>query len=217
MSIVCKYKGMKRLRSKNSDEKEERRNQILAAAIIEFDEAGYENTTMTSISKRSGISRTLINFYFKDKKSLHMALEERALSLLEEKLMAAVDSVDDVIAKLKMAVRCFIIFYEEHRGFYECILRSDDEVDLEVQLKDKSLAVSAPIVKILKEGCLKKTIKNPYDSYEIAAISIWCVAHGYASIVSNKHKILNTHWGINSALLKKEAELTIERVFRNKA
>lgn len=208
---------MKKLRSVTVDEKIERSNQILRAAILEFNEVGYEAATMTSISKRSGISRSLINFYFKDKKSLHKALEEKALIMLEEQLRISIEKVPDVLSKLKMALNCFIKFYEEQRGFYECLIRSDDEIDLDIELKDKSRALSAPVVAVIEAGVLDRKIINPYENAEVAAISIWCMAHGYATIMNSKHKILKTHWAIDSNNLKMAAESTIERIFAKHA
>ena len=57
----------KAARSKSDEEKELRQQQILEAAIVEFDTHGYEKTSMGAIAKRAGLSRTLVNFYFGDK------------------------------------------------------------------------------------------------------------------------------------------------------
>ncbi len=49
--------------------KEERRNEILGAALEVFIEKGYDKASMDDIVRASGLSKGTLYWYFKNKKS----------------------------------------------------------------------------------------------------------------------------------------------------
>jgi AcrR family transcriptional regulator len=70
---------------------QERRTQILRAALAVFGEAGYERATMQDIVQRAGTSKGALYHYFESKEAVLMAL-------LREFLTPAIDLEADVIA-----------------------------------------------------------------------------------------------------------------------
>ena len=56
---------------------EERREQVLEAAIREFAEAGYEAASTAAIAKRAGISQPYIYALFPNKRELFLAVHDR--------------------------------------------------------------------------------------------------------------------------------------------
>ena len=63
-----------RSRSRNDDEKLQRRNSILKAARKIILSKGYEKTTMDDIARAAQLSRGLLYVYFKDKDDIQMGL-----------------------------------------------------------------------------------------------------------------------------------------------
>ena len=66
---------------------ERRRNQIIEAAFRCIAEKGYENVTMNTISEYARLSKGAINYYFKTKEDILVAV----LNQLDRKLYAVVD------------------------------------------------------------------------------------------------------------------------------
>lgn len=62
---------------KNIDPKEERRQEILEAALRAFGEKGYDKTSVNDIVKASGLSKGTLYWYFENKQAIFIALVRR--------------------------------------------------------------------------------------------------------------------------------------------
>ena len=201
-------------RSSTLEEKELRRSQIIQSAIEEFDDVGFEKATMSNISKRSGLSRTLINFYFKDKKSLHKELEVIALGMLAKLMKKETLKAHHSLEKLKKCALSFVKFHQKHKGLYDCIMRDDEQVEIGPVLKENSLEISDLAIDIIESGLKKGELKNPYPSTREAAMAIWCIAHGHSAISINKKDILKDYWSISPKSILQNVDLVIHALFQ---
>lgn len=68
----------------------ETRNKILSASIELFVTDGYEKASIEAISKKAGVSRMMIYYYFKNK-------EEILISILQQMFSNAIKSIEDYI------------------------------------------------------------------------------------------------------------------------
>jgi AcrR family transcriptional regulator len=68
---------------------EERREQVLDAAVAEFGERGYHAASTASIAKRAGISQPYIYALFADKKELFLAVHERVTGRIRSAFLEA--------------------------------------------------------------------------------------------------------------------------------
>ncbi len=66
---------------RTKEEAEQTRRDILEAALDEFYECGYTNSTLNSIAKRTGFTKGAIYWHFKNKKDLFQALYSEIVSL----------------------------------------------------------------------------------------------------------------------------------------
>ncbi|MFF3653260.1 TetR/AcrR family transcriptional regulator [Streptomyces sp. NPDC002181] len=73
----------------------ERREQVLAAAIVEFAENGYQAARTGDIAKRAGISQPYIYALFENKKVLFLAVQELVSERIREAFAAAWQPSDD--------------------------------------------------------------------------------------------------------------------------
>ncbi|MFC3229329.1 TetR/AcrR family transcriptional regulator [Marinibaculum pumilum] len=95
---------------------EERRKQILAAAIEIFGRRGFHDATMQQISRAAGISVGLIYQYFRDKEDLlHAVISEILDSYLRE-IPAARATQTEPLERLHAAVRAYFRVVDEHRA-----------------------------------------------------------------------------------------------------
>ncbi|MBN2500991.1 MAG: TetR/AcrR family transcriptional regulator, partial [Anaerolineales bacterium] len=74
---------------------DERKKQILDAALIAFAEHGYERTSIAIICKKAGIARPTLYQYFDNKQSLFRALLENYLFGFHEEIHARQQAKDD--------------------------------------------------------------------------------------------------------------------------
>ena len=205
---------MGNIRSRSKEEKKEKREHILMAAEFVFKEFGFEKATITKIAQRANLSRTLVNFYFKDKKQLHNMLEKKALNGIREKILVSIKDSDSEQVKLKKVVRVFMNYISKCNGLYECLLRSEDEFEIfDESLQEDTQKLNNVVVKILQEGIKKKELCNPYDSPTEAVLVIWSILHGFGEIATKKESILKKHWGVCSTKLMANAEKIIMEKF----
>src|SRR4051812_43226492 len=81
---------------------EDRREQILLAAIIEFAERGLEGTSTDAIARRAGISQPYLFRLYSTKKALFVAAVERTFARCVECFQAAAEGLSGDEAKEAM-------------------------------------------------------------------------------------------------------------------
>ncbi|MCG8314106.1 MAG: TetR/AcrR family transcriptional regulator [Pseudomonadales bacterium] len=114
---------MSRTRSRNDEEKSQRREAILDAAMDIFLSKGFEKTSMDDIAKQAKLSRSLIYVYFKDKDDVHMGLCLRAgytLLTIKNGLMA--DSQSG-IEKIRSSGDAYYTFYKQHPELFTILTK----------------------------------------------------------------------------------------------
>ncbi len=68
----------KRTRAVSDEQKNERREAILAAALDLFREESFEKINVASVAERAGIAKGTVYIYFRTKEEIFLALHERA-------------------------------------------------------------------------------------------------------------------------------------------
>ena len=106
------------------DVSEERKNQILEAALVVFAEKGFEKARMDDIVAESGLSKGTLYWYFKNKEDIIINLINQIIFRDEFKLLEAVAHSDapaqealtkfmeTILADLKKIEPFYPIFYE---------------------------------------------------------------------------------------------------------
>jgi AcrR family transcriptional regulator len=75
---------------------EQRRAQLLEAAVVEFAESGYHGTRTADIAARAGVSQPYVYALFPDKRSLFLACHDWTTQRIKEALeKASADSAED--------------------------------------------------------------------------------------------------------------------------
>jgi AcrR family transcriptional regulator len=81
---------------------EERREDVLAAALIEFAEGGLDGTSTDAIARRAGISQPYLFRLFPTKKALFVAAVERTFERVMQAFRDAADGLTGMEAKEAM-------------------------------------------------------------------------------------------------------------------
>lgn len=139
-------------------EHKRRREQILNAAKKLFDDKGFDSTTVEEVAFRAELGKGTIYSYFKSKEEIYVAIMEKELEILEERMEAAVARADSAIAALYSLYDTFINYHRERRGFIETLfVQADQQVSFRLGgmvsgLKNKAATWRMIVGKVLRAG-----------------------------------------------------------------
>ena len=107
-----------RQRSRNNDEKNNRREQILDSAEYLYIEKGLDRCSMDDIARHAGLSRPLIYVYFKNKQDIYLGLCMRAAHSLRDRIVSAANEQASGIEKVRAMGEAYYQFYREERNYF---------------------------------------------------------------------------------------------------
>ena len=113
-------------RAVSEEEKEGRRNDILAAAKEVFAKSGYQATTIADIAKVAKLSYGSIYWYFDSKEALFHALMENEEQQLRDHVTNAIAQAStghSELAPLQAAVKTTLEFFESDRAVVKLLFR----------------------------------------------------------------------------------------------
>ena len=113
-------------RAVSDKEKEQRRDDILAAAKVVFAEKGFHATTVADVAKAAGISYGSVYWYFDSKDALFHALmdhQEQALRAHIDQAVADAGAALDGEALFRTSVRATFEFFESDRDVVKLLFR----------------------------------------------------------------------------------------------
>ncbi len=102
----------------------DRREAILDAALEEFSQSGFHETSLEGVADRAGISKALIYEHFSSKRDLHDALLGRYMHKMLEGTISAIARAAPPEERLEAAADAFLRFVEENREPWRLIIRS---------------------------------------------------------------------------------------------
>lgn len=159
---------------------EERRKEILDAAIKVFSEKGYEKTSITDIAKSINIAQGLCYRYFASKEDLFDAALEEYSDILIRNMMKGFNgkekSLSDLINELTTT-------YESDTDAYYSLFHGKHNRKLHDQLLIRVCEKLSPVVrKYLKDAVENKQIDIP----DIDAATSFCI-YGQIGILLDKN------------------------------
>jgi AcrR family transcriptional regulator len=132
---------------------EERRAEILAAALEVFADRGYHQSSIDDIARAAGISKALIYEHFAAKQELYASLiEHHASELFERLAAAAVPQADDGAARrLEAGLDAFFAFVEERRDAWRMLFREVADPEVAAVLERIVAQVTAVVAALIAE------------------------------------------------------------------
>lgn len=162
-------------------EKQEMREQIIAAALEMFREDGYEKASIRKIAQKIEYSPATIYLYYKDKDELLYSVQRECFS----KLYAAfLEEANDPDPMKRLGQICFsyMKFGSEHPDLYELmfILQAPMNVIDEHEMWTNGEAVFGFLFSTLEHCIADGQVK--YQDPKIMALSVWSMCHGLVSL-----------------------------------
>ncbi len=125
--------------------KEQRREQVLAAAREVFVAEGFHAASMDTIAERAGVTKPVLYQHFPGKLDLYLALLDTAIDELVTGIGQAMRSTTDNNARVRATLNAYFGFVDASDGafrlFFERDLRSDTQVNARVERAERAIAV----------------------------------------------------------------------------
>jgi AcrR family transcriptional regulator len=105
--------------------REQRRQQVLAAALEVFSSSGYHAASMDEIAEHAGVSKPVLYQHFPGKLDLYLALLDAGIEELEAAANAALTTTTDNRERVSGMVTAYFAFVEDPAGAFRLVFESD--------------------------------------------------------------------------------------------
>ena len=105
--------------------RQERRTQLLAAALEVFVAQGYHAAAMDDIADRAGVSKPVLYQHFPSKLDLYLALLDAGGQQLTARVREALLSTHDNKLRVQATIESYFAFVEESAGAFRLVFESD--------------------------------------------------------------------------------------------
>lgn len=109
--------------------RDERRAQLLTAALEVFTAAGYHAAAMDEIADRAGVSKPVLYQHFPSKLDLYLAVLDLHVDSLVYTIQRAIASTHDNADRVRATVDAYFNFIEEEGEAYRLLFESDMNVE----------------------------------------------------------------------------------------
>jgi AcrR family transcriptional regulator len=106
---------------------ERRRREILDVAARIFAERGYAKSDLQIVADELGLGKGTLYRYFPTKRDLFLAAADRSMARLSEHIHSVVDKIADPLERIKVAIRSYLEFFDEHPEYIELIIQERAE------------------------------------------------------------------------------------------
>ena len=158
----------------SQSKQDQRKYQILDAALEVIVSKGYEGSSMTDIVKKSKMSKGAIYWYFKSKKEVYLALVNHWVHYYSPTLNYILEDDQPASVQLKQLFNYFIKQYEKDQTIFKAVAVFWSLAGRDNDFKEKFDKVYSEfftlINKIVTKGVESKEFKN--IDVKIAALSI---------------------------------------------
>ena len=129
---------------------EERREEILRAALDVFAERGYHGSSIDDIARAAGISKALIYEHFTSKEELHVRLLEENADELLVRLGKAIGELPPG-QRLEPGIDAFFAFVEERTEAWRMLFREAADAPVSAALDRVVAQVTAMVATLIAE------------------------------------------------------------------
>jgi AcrR family transcriptional regulator len=173
---------------------EERRGQIVRAAVKLFSEDGYYTTTIQQIARQAGVSTGLIYQYFRDKDDILFLSLKMVLDSYENEIPSQLAGIVHPVERLCVAVWAYCHIVDGLREATVLAYRSTKSLrpDRRVLIKDAETRTNGLIEQCL-HACVAGGYMRPVNEY---LLSYQLVMHAHSWAL--KHWVLREHYTLEA-------------------
>ena len=110
-------------RPPNEAMREQRREEILAAAVRLFAERGYAEADTQVLADMLGVGKGTLYRYFPSKRELFLAAVDGAMRKLKGAVDEAIEGVEEPVERIAAGMRAYLTFFADHPEYVELIIQ----------------------------------------------------------------------------------------------
>jgi AcrR family transcriptional regulator len=176
-----------RIRARSQQDKRERRQRLLSAAMELFVERGYESPTVEMITKRAGVSVGAFYLYFRGKHEIYKVFQNEGIDVLFG-MLGPVFSGDYPSARERLVqlAGAYLRFFRQYRHYYGFIalisiggqgeLR-ETETEIGRTIDEKTVVLLRQIEAAVASG-IRSGEFYPVDAWKTACV-LWGMMDGF--------------------------------------
>lgn len=137
---------------RHTSQGEERKQQLVDAAVALFAERGYPATRIADICERAGVAKGLFYWYFPTKHDLFEELVRTMRRRLRRAQAAAMDPEADPITRLRQGTEASVRFIAEHSSYFSFVDVERTGADLAPVLREGSAVYGRDVRALVVEA-----------------------------------------------------------------
>lgn len=163
--------------------KEEKRIEIIHAAIKVFSEAGVEGATIEGIAKEAGIGKGTVYDYFDSKDSLFQEMIRYSGQRFREGLVPVIEQGDTMLEKIRLISEFYAKFLKEHLDIFSSTMTGQTLSEEMRSRMFKEMAITFQAVEDMIRVGIRTSELRANVNAEIAAS---CILGGIQSYAMKK-------------------------------
>jgi len=180
------------------------RASILAAAVHEFSQRGYEGARVDAITKRAKVNKRMLYHYFGGKDGLYLAVLEGRYQAIRSAEAALDLTHRDPIEEMRNLIQFTWSYFLDHPEFLSILATENQHKARFLKQSDRIVQLNSPLIDairmVLNHGVEQKAFRGGVDAVQL-----------YISIAALGFFYLSNRWTLSTIFrrdLLSEAELT---------
>lgn len=158
--------------------KEEKREDILKAAIRVISDLGFERTKIEDIAKEAGIGKGTVYEYFESKNTLFMELIRYCIEQLNAGIVKAFADGDNILAKIRNLSVYFTEFFSKHMEIANSMLSGHPLAEeMKNQMTKDWAVINKTIEDEIRAGIRDSEIRANVDPEMAVAVIVGGLEH----------------------------------------
>jgi TetR/AcrR family transcriptional regulator, fatty acid metabolism regulator protein len=179
MILYTKQKSPKGIIMTDNSRNKTRKDRIMDAALLIFAEKGFQNATITEISKQAGVSEATIYEYFGTKEDLLFAIPEKISNETFEASAKVIPYIKGVEGKIRAILLFYVQLYQSNPNYSALVL-----LQLMSNKRFRNTPAHAAIrrsshafIDCIKEGIADGTFKKDSNPYLVRSMLMGAIEH----------------------------------------
>ncbi len=145
---------------------------------------GFDGTSIRRIVGEARVTKPVIYYYFKDKRSLYLSLLEEAVAPLCDAVERVADGEGPPVKQMKGIIVAFLQFYRERPSEFQLLHQAVERREREVQLIAQKYfrRIFLSISRVLNEGVDRKIFRSLHVSqttFSVIAILVYYLTRAH--------------------------------------
>jgi len=166
-------------RNKRTAQSEQKRRLILKVATEVFAERGFNEATISQISRKARIAEGGIYHYFKNKEDLLFSIPEERMEIFLSGLYENLEGVEGALNKIRKLIWYHLNFYERNRDYVLILLQNIRQNPSFHSTRAYSLIrdFSRQVVQIIEAGKKEGALQKGVDSKLLRDVILGSIEH----------------------------------------